>query len=48
MQDRDLYQTILGLTPRWTVEAVELKEAEQAIEVVVAPAPRHRVALSGM
>lgn len=39
MQDRDLYQTILGLTPPWAVEAVELKEATQAIEVVVAAAP---------
>ena len=29
MQDRELYLTILGLTPPWTVEGVELREVSQ-------------------
>ncbi len=36
MEDRDLYQAILGLREPWTVERVELKEAEQSVEVWVA------------
>ena len=39
MQDRELYQTILGLTPPWSVDGVELRDAEQAIEVVVSAPP---------
>ena len=35
MDDRGLYQTILGLTAPWTVERVELREAEQAVHVFV-------------
>ena len=35
MDDRGLYQTILGLTAPWTVARVELREAEQAVHVFV-------------
>jgi len=35
VEDRELYQAILGLGEPWTVERVELKEAEQAVEVWV-------------
>lgn len=35
MDDRELYQVILGLSAPWTVERVELKEADQAVEVWV-------------
>jgi transposase len=35
MDDRALYATILGLSEPWEVEAVELKEAEQAVHVWV-------------
>ena len=39
MEDRDLYQAILGLREPWTepwkVERVELREAEQSVEVWV-------------
>lgn len=35
MEDRELYQAILGLSAPWTVERVELKETEQAVEVWV-------------
>lgn len=37
MQDRELFQTILGLTPPWRVEHVELKEQDHAVEVTVTP-----------
>lgn len=33
MEDRELYQTILGLSAPWIVSRVELKEAEQAVHV---------------
>ena len=32
MEDRDLYQAILGLREPWTVERVELREAEQSVD----------------
>lgn len=35
MEDRELYQAILGLSEPWTVDRVELKEADQAVEVWV-------------
>lgn len=35
MEDRELYQTILGLTSPWEVERVELDEAEQSVQVWV-------------
>ncbi|MHB0949977.1 MAG: hypothetical protein ACYC3Q_15355 [Gemmatimonadaceae bacterium] len=35
MDDRELYQAILGLSEPWTVERVELTEADQAVEVWV-------------
>ena len=35
MEDRALYQTILGLSEPWAVERVELREAEQAVHVFV-------------
>ena len=35
MEDRALYQTILGLSEPWAVERVELREAEQAVLVFV-------------
>lgn len=35
MEDRELYQAILGLGEPWTVDRVELKEADQAVEVWV-------------
>ena len=35
MEDRELYQTILGLSVPWIVARVELKEAEQAVYVWV-------------
>lgn len=35
MEDRELYQTILGLSVPWVVARVELKEAEQAVHVWV-------------
>ncbi len=35
MEDRTLYQTILGLSEPWAVERVELREAEQAVHVFV-------------
>lgn len=35
MEDRELYQTILGLTSPWEVERVELRELEQAVDVWV-------------
>lgn len=35
MEDRELYQTILGLTSPWEVERVELREAEGAVHVWV-------------
>lgn len=38
MEDRALYQTILNLSEPWTVERVELREAEQAVHVFVAAA----------
>lgn len=37
MDDRALYQTILGLQPPWDVERVELREAEAAVDVWVCP-----------
>lgn len=37
MEDRELYQTILGLSPPWIVERVELREREGEVEVWVAP-----------
>lgn len=33
MEDRELYQTILGLHAPWTVSRVELRETEQAVHV---------------
>lgn len=33
MEDRELYQTILGLQTPWTVSRVELREAEHAVHV---------------
>jgi transposase len=39
MDDRGLYQTILGLTAPWTVERVELREADEAVDVWVAATP---------
>lgn len=38
MEDRALYQAILGLSDPWLVDAVELREAEQAVHVFVAAA----------
>ena len=38
MDDRALYQTILGLTTPWEVERVELREATQEVDVWVAAA----------
>lgn len=38
MEDRELYQTILGLSAPWSVERVQLKEEERAVEVWVGPA----------
>lgn len=38
MEDRELYQTILGLSAPWGVERVHLKEAEGTVEVWVSPA----------
>jgi transposase len=35
VEDRALYQTILGLSEPWAVERVELREAEQAVHVFV-------------
>ena len=35
MEDRALYQTILGLSEPWTVERVELCETEHAVQVFV-------------
>lgn len=35
MEDRALYQTILGLQPPWTVERVELREAMAEVDVWV-------------
>ena len=35
MEDRTLYQTILGLSEPWAVERVELRETEQAVHVFV-------------
>ena len=35
MEDRTLYQTILGLSEPWAVERVELRELEQAVHVFV-------------
>jgi transposase len=35
VEDRTLYQTILGLSEPWVVERVELREAEQAVHVFV-------------
>ena len=35
MEDRALYQAILGLSEPWTVERVELREANQSVEVWV-------------
>lgn len=35
MEDRALYQTILGLSAPWTVARVELREEEQAVQVFV-------------
>jgi len=35
VEDRELYQAIFGLSEPWTVERVELKAAEQAVEVWV-------------
>ena len=35
MEDRALYQTILGLAEPWVVERVELREAEEAVHVFV-------------
>ena len=37
MEDRELYQAILGLKAPWLVERVELKEGEHAVEVWVGP-----------
>jgi transposase len=39
VQDRELYEAILGLTAPWRVERVELKEAAGAVEVWVEPMP---------
>lgn len=38
MDDRALYQTILGLSAPWEVERVELREAEQTVDVWVTEA----------
>ena len=35
MEDRALYQTILGLAEPWTVDRVELRELEHAVHVFV-------------
>jgi len=35
VEDRALYQTILGLSEPWAVERVALREAEQAVHVFV-------------
>jgi transposase len=35
MEDRELYQAFLGLSAPWTVERVELKPADQTVEVWV-------------
>lgn len=35
MDDKTLYQTILGLTPPWAVTKVELKPTEELVEVTV-------------
>lgn len=35
MEDRTLYQTILGLSEPWTVDRVELRETEHAVHVFV-------------
>jgi transposase len=35
VEDRTLYQTILGLSAPWTVERVELRETEHAVHVFV-------------
>jgi transposase len=35
VEDRALYQTILGLSEPWTVERVELREPEHAVHVFV-------------
>lgn len=35
MEDRELYQAILGLREPWTVERVELKESDKAVEIWV-------------
>lgn len=35
MEDRELYQAILGLSEPWTVDRVELKEGDRAVEVWV-------------
>lgn len=39
MEDRELYQTILGLQAPWVVSRVELREAEHAVHVWVAERP---------
>ena len=39
MEDRELYQTILGLQAPWAVSHVELREAEHAVHVWVAEQP---------
>lgn len=39
MEDRELYQTILGLHAPWTVARVELREAEGAVHVWAAALP---------
>lgn len=39
MEDRALYQAILGLAVPWTVERVELRDAEQSVQVFVEAEP---------
>lgn len=42
--DRELYQIILGLTIPWTVEWVKLREAKQAVHVLIRATARIVVA----
>ncbi len=42
MDDKTLYAQLLGLTPPWGVEGVELKLAEGAVHIRVALPPKER------
>jgi transposase len=42
VEDRALYETLLGLTAPWTVERVMLQEAQETVEVLVGPIPGTR------